>query len=151
MTQEEETKEKRFAYWQLSGMMGDPKETAQTERTGGFTKLPDITALKDANMVGKPLLGAGLPTFVEAYIDWASMSPEEHFPPQRELENWINRGRLHLGNIIEETKQLLKWMQENPLAVADYLDTIWVPEYSKLATEPFRKLAKQNKLWQFNL
>lgn len=151
MSKEEELRRRRFKYWELSGLKGNPDETAQTDRIGGFTELPDSAALRDDDMMGKPLLGPGLPTFVEAYMDWATMSEDEHFPPQKELEGWLNRGRLHLGNSEEETKQLLAWMQENPLAVADYLDAVWVPEHSKRATEPFRRLAEQNKLWKFDL
>ena len=150
MTQEGEAG-KRFEYWQLSGMMGDPAETAQTDRTGGFTLLPDIAALRDDGLTDKPLLGPGLPTFVQSYIDWATMPEDEHFPPQRELESWINSGRLHLGNTEGETRGLLKWMQENPLAVANYLDAVWTSEDSKQVTESFRKMAEQNKLWRFEL
>lgn len=151
MTQEDEVSKRRFEYWELTGMMGNPEDTTQTPRTGGITQLPDIAALKDDGLVGKPLLGPGLPTFVEAYMYWALMPSEEHFPPERELAGWINRGRLHLGNTEEETKELLTWMQQNPYTVADYLDSTWIPEHSKRITEPFRKQAEQNKLWQFDL
>lgn len=151
MTQENDQWKRRYILWQLAGIPGDPDNTAQTDRTGGITQLPDPETLKKNNMVHKPLLGPGLPSFVETYIWWATAPADEHFPPRKELEAWINRGRLHLGNTEEETRQLLRCMQENPLAAADYLDAIWVPEHSKLLTEPFRNLAQQNQLWQFDL
>lgn len=147
----ENVKGKRLKYWQLMGIMGDPKITAQTDRTGKITKLPDIANLTENNLTGKPLLGSGLPTFVQAYIDWTTMPEGEHFSVEKEIVNWLDRGRIHLGNTENETKQLLKWMQENPLAVADYLDTVWVPEYSEWTTVQFRELAEQNQLRRFDL
>lgn len=89
MTQENDQWKRRYILWQLAGIPGDPDNTAQTDRTGGITQLPDPETLKKNNMVHKPLLGPGLPSFVETYIWWATAPADEHFPPRKELEAWI--------------------------------------------------------------
>lgn len=113
---------------------------APSKLSGKITELPKL--LKDHK--GR-LLGGMLPSMVQSYVGWMTYDHETN-PQHGKLSHWVDFWGRGLGNTPDETRQLMTWMQENPFEVADYLDRVWFPEFSKELTDPFRVRAYNGTL-----
>lgn len=144
----EERDRKRLAFWHLVGDVSNRPDVAETPRSGGYTQLPEFVN----NIQARPLIGGGLPTFIEGYmndlIDW-SLNEEQGVEPlnqQETLDYFISQGNLHLGNTAAETRQLLLWMQANPGKVINYMRGIWNHWHSEWLTETFERRLESGSL-----
>lgn len=116
----------------------------------GITSIPDIP-LDD---VGRGLGATGVDTFVISYVGWATQDTDGLEPPEADdktLKFFLVHGQIYLNNTPEQTKELLRWMEENPFRVAEYLNQVW-PNVAdgKAYTDPFRLKALKQQIPKFN-
>lgn len=110
------------------------------EKPGNVIKLPDVTF---------PMPNDYKPTpheiavwgFAQVYMDYTL---ETH-----DLNLFIS-AQEGLGNTYDQTNKLLRWMQENPDGVADFVEWGWAVEKGGMPdVQVFRERAKEGGLMRF--
>lgn len=112
----------------------------------GITSIPPVP-LDD---VGIGLVPYGLHSFVISYVGWTTQEIDGFETPQSDRETlnfFLSHGTRELKNTPQQTRELLRWMEENPFRVAEFLEQVW-PNVAdaKSYTDPFRLKAIRGKI-----